>query len=206
MSVFLDVGQVGVLYALSVMLFTALYTGALDMQRQYADNKAWYDPIAAKVWLMPPHWVFPLAWTLLYAAMAIALFLVARYGTFPSTATDCIFLLALLNIMANKAWSLVFFGLQRTRLALALLLLVLASAAAVAGLMAAYGFWPSFGLFLCYSLWCLFALYLNAAFVMHQDAELEDSRSAAAESFERVTARYGARAGGRYGARRLPLL
>jgi translocator protein len=119
---------------------------------------AWYGALE-KPALTPPGWAFPVAWTALYAAMGIALYLYLSAPARPVPRIPLVLFAAQLAL--NGAWSWLFFGLQRPGLALvgiAVLWLVIAATA--------LGFWrrrPSAGaLLLPYLLWVSFAAYLNA--------------------------------------------
>jgi benzodiazapine receptor len=70
----------------------------------------WFDALA-KPAFMPPGWVFPVAWTILYVwlGLALALVLHAR-GARGRGAALALFLL---QLALNYAWSPVFFGLHR---------------------------------------------------------------------------------------------
>lgn len=118
----------------------------------------WYAQLV-KPPLTPPGWVFPVAWTLLYLSMGVALFLSLRAA--PLARSWPALTLFGVQLALNGAWSWLFFGLQRPALALAeiVLLLVLIAATAAA-------FWrlrPTAGaLLLPYLAWVTFATYLNA--------------------------------------------
>ncbi len=118
---------------------------------------AWYAALD-KPPLTPPGWVFPIAWTALYAAMGVALYLVI---TAPGPVAWGLLAVFALQLVLNGAWSWLFFGLQRPGAALADLA---ALWLAIAWLTVA--FWrrrPIAGaLFLPYLLWVSFAGYLNA--------------------------------------------
>src|SRR5690606_30792240 len=105
----------------------------------------------------PPDWLFPVAWTLLYIAMAVA---AARVGTRAESAVA----LALwsLQIALNTLWTPVFFGLHRLRAALVVL-----SALWVAVVATTVVFlrtdWVAGLLFVPYVVWLSYAGALNFA-------------------------------------------
>ncbi len=70
---------------------------------------AWYRTLRKPVWT-PPNWMFPIAWTTLYIAMAVAAWRVA-YSESPLAVPA----LALWSwqIVTNAIWSPIFFGLRR---------------------------------------------------------------------------------------------
>ncbi len=110
----------------------------------------WYRSLRKPSWT-PPDWLFPIAWTTLYVAMAVAAWRVAESGSPWAIAG-----LALWSwqIVMNALWSPIFFGLHRlgaAMLALCGLWIAVALTAAafwqadrVAGLlMAPYLLWVS---------------------------------------------------------------
>ncbi len=120
----------------------------------------WYAQLVQPA-LTPPGWLFAPVWTVLYALMGVAAWLVwQRAGL---TAAAWPLTLFVLQLILNGLWSYLFFGLQRPGLAfldiLALWLTVLATLLA---------FWryhrPAGQLLLPYLLWLSFAAYLNLAF------------------------------------------
>jgi translocator protein len=123
---------------------------------------AWYAALE-KPALTPPAWVFPVAWTALYAVMGVALFLYLRAGARPIPRLPLV--LFGVQLVLNGAWSWLFFGLRRGDLALvdiALLWIVLVLTVAA--------FWRrrvvAGALLLPYLLWVSFATYLNAGLVV----------------------------------------
>lgn len=121
----------------------------------------WYFQLN-RPFFTPPPWVFPVAWTTLYAMMAIALALVLEQAAGP--ARRLAVGLFVLQLMLNYAWSIVFFGLQAlgaaSLLTIALLLAVVGAAGAMgrvdrrAGwLMAPYVAWVAFALLLTVEIW-----------------------------------------------------
>jgi tryptophan-rich sensory protein len=119
----------------------------------------WFDAIA-KPWFMPPGWVFPIAWTTLYALMGLALgqALAAPAGT---VRTRALWLFAL-QLILNLAWSPIFFAMHRIGLALAVIValdvVVLATIAAFARVRPLAGW-----LLAPYPLWLALATALNLA-------------------------------------------
>jgi len=119
---------------------------------------AWYDGLV-KPALTPPGWVFPVAWTLLYVLMGIALFLVVRRPQAVSGVSVAVAVFAV-QLVLNGVWSWLFFGLQRPGLAL-LELVVLWCTILTATIM----FWrisvAAGVLLLPYLAWVGFASWLN---------------------------------------------
>ena len=123
----------------------------------------WYACLCKPVWT-PPGWIFGPVWTVLYAAMAVAAWLVwARLGL--PAATGALTLFAV-QLALNVAWSWLFFGLRNPGVAaieivvlwisIALTLLVFRRAVPLAGwLMAPYLAWVTFAAALNVAIWRL---------------------------------------------------
>ena len=114
--------------------------------------------------LAPPGWLFPIVWTILFILMGIAAYLVARQGGEGSREALALYLIQLL---ANVAWSVIFFRFEAYLLAFAWLLLLwylilitiqhFAPISRTAAL-----------LMLPYLLWVTFAGYLNLAIALSE--------------------------------------
>jgi translocator protein len=119
----------------------------------------WYRELA-KPSFTPPGWLFGPVWTVLYATMGVAAWLVWRdYGFAGAPAALGLFVI---QLGLNGLWSFVFFGLQRP--ALAFLELVLLWLTILATLKAFWRHKPPAGwLLLPYLLWVSFAALLNFA-------------------------------------------
>jgi benzodiazapine receptor len=107
--------------------FGAAATGALFQPG------GWYRLLAKPAWT-PPDWLFPIAWTILYIAMAVAAWRVA-YAASPWTLPALAFWSA--QIVLNALWSPTFFGLRRIGAALVVIVFLwLAVAATTAAFLA----------------------------------------------------------------------
>jgi tryptophan-rich sensory protein len=117
----------------------------------------WFDALA-KPAIMPPGWAFPVAWTLLYVLMAIALAIILAAP--PSKARSVGIAFFVFQLVLNLAWSPVFFAMHRIMLAFGLILAILVWAGATT-----IAFWkikPLGGaLMLPYLAWLAFAATLN---------------------------------------------
>lgn len=140
------------------------------------DQNPWFERLA-KPGIMPPDWAFPVAWTILYVLMGVALAMIinARGSTLRGPAL----VLFALQMAANLAWSPVFFGMHLVVPALALLGLMFLLAAATTMLFARIRTGAAL-LMLPYLAWIVFA-----GFVLYQihvlnpnAASLVPSRSA----------------------------
>jgi translocator protein len=75
---------------------------------------AWFEQLEKPAW-QPPNWLFGPVWTVLYALMAVAAWMVwKRYGFRGAPVALGLFAL---QLVLNALWSWVFFGLQRPGLA-----------------------------------------------------------------------------------------
>lgn len=114
-------------------LITVPVIVALGFASGWASNSGygnpWFDGLV-KPSFMPPGWLFPVAWTLLYALMAIAFarILAARRGPDRIVASG----LFLVQLALNLLWSPLFFRWHQVAAALGLILLLIAVTAATA--------------------------------------------------------------------------
>ena len=79
----------------------------------------WFDALA-KPWFMPPGWVFPIVWTILYVLMGVSLGLLIDARHRRGAAIG----LFLLQLALNYLWSPVFFAAHQTGAALVVILLL----------------------------------------------------------------------------------
>lgn len=126
-------------------------------------NGTWYKGLK-KPWYNPPNIVFPIAWTSLYATMgAASVLLWNQHGGFNGDAVLPLSLYAA-QLVANGAWSPLFFAGHRTGTALIDILILDALVAAcvatflpvnkTAGLLLVpYLAWVSFATLLNYRIW-----------------------------------------------------
>ena len=114
--------------------------------------------------LSPPGWVFPVVWTVLYALMGVAAYLVYQAPSEQGTKRRALILYAA-QLVVNFLWSIVFFRFEQFGLAAVviglldiLLILTIAAFARISK--------PAAGLLLPYLVWVLFATYLNIGVVV----------------------------------------
>jgi translocator protein len=118
----------------------------------------WYAALAKPPW-SPPDWIFGPVWTVLYAAMAVAGWLVWRRGGLASVPALRWFAV---QLVLNVGWSVVFFGLRMSGLAFAEILALWV--AIVATVSASWRVSRPAGILLVpYLLWVSFAVALNFA-------------------------------------------
>ena len=147
------------LLAWTVLTFAAAAVGG------FASSQAgsFYADLARPSWA-PPGWLFGPVWTLLYALMAVAVWLVWRRGGFRSAGSALT--LYLLQLAANAMWTWLFFAWRQGGFAFAEILVLWALIAAtilafwrvsrIAGvLLLPYLAWVSFAAALTYATWTL---------------------------------------------------
>ena len=124
------------------------------------NRSPWFATIA-KPWFMPPGWVFPVVWTILYLMMGVALAQVV--GSHAPERPIAIGLFAA-QLALNLAWSPIFFAAHRIRLALVVMILLDAIVIVTTILFARIGAAPAL-LLAPYLAWLALATALNAAIV-----------------------------------------
>jgi tryptophan-rich sensory protein len=123
----------------------------------------WYARLKKPSWT-PPNWLFGPVWTTLYAAMAVAAWLVWRRGGWRENSTALA--LFIIQLALNFAWSFIFFRFHQTGLAFAeIVLLWVAIAATIvrfasvskvaAALMVPYLLWVTYASALNFAIWRL---------------------------------------------------
>jgi tryptophan-rich sensory protein len=119
---------------------------------------SWYATLD-KPWFTPPNWLFAPVWTVLYAAMALAVW---RIGVPATLAQTRAVLLFVVQLVFNGIWSPAFFGLESPLAGLIVIvpLVFLVGKTAIA-------FWRldrAAGMLLVpYFLWLIYATLLNTA-------------------------------------------
>jgi len=118
---------------------------------------SWYLAINKPSW-NPPSWVFGPVWTVLYALMGWAAFLVWKEKSAPF-AKAALWLYGI-QLILNILWSILFFGLKNPSLAFGEIIILLVFIA-----LTTFLFWKtnslSGALMLPYLAWVVFACFLN---------------------------------------------
>jgi tryptophan-rich sensory protein len=149
---------------LAGLVATCLGVGALGSWAATLAPSDWYFTLAKPAWT-PPTWVFAPVWTVLYALMAVAAWLVWRKDARFSGVRVALILFAA-QLLLNGLWPFLFFGLQSPGAALigiALLWLTLGLAlyaflnlSRMAGLLLVpYLLWTSYSVLLNFAVWRL---------------------------------------------------
>ena len=121
-------------------------------------SDVWYNALNKSI-LTPDGWVFGVAWTVLYALLGIALFLVMSNDRARAPKTRA-YLLFLTQMVLNALWTYLFFGAHMAGAAMIVLVVLIFIAIWMArafrpiNRVASYLVWP-------YIIWMLFAAYLN---------------------------------------------
>jgi tryptophan-rich sensory protein len=147
--------------ALAVFLAVCFGVAALGSLATTPEIPTWYSRINKPSWT-PPNWLFGPVWTALYAAMAVAAWLVWKQGGWRDNRAALILFAVQLSL--NLAWSFIFFKFHQTGwafleivllwLAIAATLIVFAKSSKTASiLMAPYLAWVTYAAALNYSIW-----------------------------------------------------
>ena len=143
--------------ALAIAVGVCFGAAALGSWATFEGLRAWYPSLRKPSW-NPPNAVFGPVWTVLYLAMAVAVWLVWRTGN------DVAFAVALfaVQLALNVAWSVVFFGRRQLRGALAVIVALWFAIAATLVVFASIDALAA-ALLAPYLAWVTFASFLNAA-------------------------------------------
>ncbi len=124
-------------------------------------NDLWYNALDKSI-LTPPAWVFSFAWTILYALLGVALFLIIINKTRLSKTKA--YLLFITQMFLNALWTYLYFGLQSPGAALVVLAFLI-----IISVWMMRAFRPisrgAAALVVSYIIWMIFAMYLNGAIV-----------------------------------------
>ena len=119
-------------------------------------SDVWYNALNKSV-LTPDGWVFSVAWTILYALLGWALYLIISNDK-TRLSKGRAYVLFAIQMVLNFVWTYLYFGLHMVGAALAVLIVIaiwMAAAFKPISKLASYLVWP-------YIIWMLFATYLNA--------------------------------------------
>jgi len=146
------------LLACVALCFAVAVTGAYVTRPEIP---TWYATLA-KPWWTPPNWLFPVAWNVLYALMALSLWRLWEHARDHAVGADRAIKMFLTQLTLNAAWSPVFFGLHAIRAGLAIII-VLALALFLTIVAAHRVDRPAAWMLFPYLGWILYATSLNAA-------------------------------------------
>lgn len=118
---------------------------------------AWYDRLAKPSWV-PPKWLFPVAWTVIYAMISVSGWMVWKQAGLAGAALA--FTIFGLQLVLNAGWSALFFGARRIDLALIDVCFLWAAIAANVAAFAPHSLTAAW-LLAPYLAWVSFAAFLN---------------------------------------------
>lgn len=111
--------------------------------------------------LLPPAWIFPVVWAILYAAMGTAAYLVSSSDNESGDKRKSL-ALYWIQLAFNFSWSIIFFRFEALWIAAAIILILLALI--IAMMVYFYEVSPVAGkIIIPYAIWVAFASYLNIA-------------------------------------------
>ena len=129
----------------------------------HGHSNLWYNGLIKSA-LTPPGWVFSVAWTILYAMLGWALYLIIK-SVRGAKSKLLAYILFGAQILLNACWSLVFFDLHFPAFALIILMFLFIISAWMARVFAGIDRNAAY-LIIPYLLWMMFAFYMNAFIVM----------------------------------------
>ena len=139
-------------WMLFAVFLAASFAAASNGQAFTPDT--WYRSLRKPSWT-PPNWVFPVVWTVLYIAIAVA---AARVAPLPGSAFAMAFWA--LQITLNSIWTPNFFGMHR--IGIGLVIIILLWLAVLSTMLAFFSLDTLAGwLFAPYLLWVTIATALN---------------------------------------------
>jgi tryptophan-rich sensory protein len=146
-------------YGLITVPAIVIAGSAIGVLTGSSGRNGWYASLE-KPSFMPPPLAFPIAWTILYALMGVAVALILALPRSPRRRSAL--LLFFVQLVLNFAWSPIFFGAHDISLAQWLIFAMAAVAALAAGRF--YRLRRAAGLLLLpYLGWLIFAATLNSA-------------------------------------------
>lgn len=142
------------LVTVPLILFLGIVSGVVAGS---GSDNVWFAGLA-KPAAMPPAWIFPVAWTILYILIGLALALIV--GARGASGRGIAIGLFLVQLVLNLAWSPVFFGAHKLGLAFAIILLMILATLATTLAFARIRRQAAL-LMLPYLAWICFAAWLN---------------------------------------------
>ncbi len=126
-------------------------------------SNMWYNGLV-KSYLTPPGWVFSVAWTILYALLGWALYLIIIAAKKNGDKMRA-YVLFTVQLVLNGLWSYVFFGAHLPAIALVMLLVLFFASVWMARAFDSISR-PAAYMVIPYLLWLMFAFYMNAFIVL----------------------------------------
>lgn len=145
-------------FKLIIAIAVSELVGVIGSLFMVTATSAWYEGLL-KPTMMPPAWVFGPVWTILFALMGVAAFLVWRNGLGRKDVRQAL-LIFVGQLVINALWPFLFFG--QHKVFFALLAIVVLWFAIVLTMLAFYQISKHAAYLLVpYLLWVSFAAYLN---------------------------------------------
>lgn len=151
-------------FALVISFVVSFAAAAIGSLATAPNIPTWYAALE-KPLLNPPNWIFGPVWTVLYAAMAVSLYLVIIARGHTSKAKRDAYTIFGIQIVLNTLWTLAFFGLQQPILAIGIIALLLASIVTMIVIFRRFSKVTTY-LLVPYLLWVSFASYLNISIAL----------------------------------------
>ena len=138
-----------------ILPFLVILTSVIgSLANIYISSDTWYEELI-KSPLNPPSYVFGIVWPILYAIMAFVSFKMA----------EKISTLFILQLLANAAWSWIFFYFHAPLIALVdISVLIYLNLKIISVIKVESSIW--FYIYLPYLIWLSFAAFLNASIVL----------------------------------------
>lgn len=127
-------------------------------------SDAWYNALSKSV-LTPDGWVFGVAWTVLYALMGIALFLVINTTGRNDTLKRRAYVWFGLQMVLNALWTYMFFGAHLIGWSFAVIIALIMVTTRMMRSFFAINRSAAY-LLIPYVAWLMFAIYLNGAIML----------------------------------------
>lgn len=149
---------------LIISIFICELAGIIGSFFTASSIQTWYAGLQRPM-LNPPNWVFGPVWTILFALMGIAAFLLYKKGIQHRRIKIALGIFSV-QLVLNTLWSILFFGMKSPGVALVEIIFLWATIAATiiafykisrlaAYLLVPYILWVSFAVYLNYSIWIL---------------------------------------------------
>jgi len=146
-------------FALALSLLTCFAAGLIGSAFTVPAIPGWYASLRKPAWT-PPSWLFGPVWSVLYATMGVAVWLVWRRVGFPGA--PLAFVAFGVQLALNTAWSAIFFGLRRPMAAFVEIMFLWIAIACTITLFAPIDLFAA-ALLMPYLAWVTFAAALNHA-------------------------------------------
>lgn len=154
-----------VLLVLVTVVFFDYFSATIAQSQTRGEFKKFYDEYGPRMWL-PPRLIFPFAWTIIYILIVTGMYnFYKELGPGDTWTGPTIFILFMVNIVANKQWTPIFVYDRNPVLSFILILVILSTILAMMIIFGINEHWISLATFVFYFFWCIFASCLNATVI-----------------------------------------